>query len=187
MVNETKELWCPAVGYEGLYEVSNMGRVRSIFPDANGMRRERVLRSAIKKESGYIRLNLRKDGATHYHYAHVLILESWVCRRPNKQDADHIDGDRANNRLSNLRWLPRLINRSMPRNKNGNSRLNFMKLHGRPNGGDFKTPAKLNSEQVSEIKDLLSRGMRNVEIAKRFPVCKTNISKIKNGLTWKFV
>lgn len=93
------EMWKPVVGYEGLYEVSSHGRVKSIP-------RYRV-RGGIRKttnnvRSGYPCLPLRKDGKTKMRTVHSLVMEAFVGPRPTGLDVRHLDGDPANCHLDNL-------------------------------------------------------------------------------------
>src|SRR5699024_4528685 len=90
------ETWKPVVGYEGLYEVSNTGKVWSI-------RRGRVLRPR-KKSDGHLRVGLWKAGKGKEKYVHRLVLEVFVAPCPEGMECLHIDGNPENNRVDNLRW-----------------------------------------------------------------------------------
>jgi hypothetical protein len=107
-----QEVWQPVVGYEGLYEVSDLGRVRSLdrwLPCRDGQRqwhRGKVLKQ-LSNGNGYQGVslsNLCEGIKPKRMYAHSLVLESFVGPRPSGHQAAHGDGDRSNNRLSNLRW-----------------------------------------------------------------------------------
>lgn len=104
----TEERWLPVVGYEGLYEVSDLGRVKSLaryVRDRGGVRlvRERVLKSK-SQGFGYRTVMLCREGHRKTRTIHQLVLESFVGPRPEGMVACHGDGDPANNRRSNLRW-----------------------------------------------------------------------------------
>lgn len=114
-VNEStarNEAWRAVQGFEGLYKVSDLGRVRSL--DRTVVRRRygklipvrrvgRRLRFDLDKD-GYLRVRLYRDGVSLKVAAHVLVLESFVGPRPRGLEALHCDGNPANNALSNLRW-----------------------------------------------------------------------------------
>jgi NUMOD4 motif-containing protein/HNH endonuclease len=102
------EVWRPIPGYVGAYDVSNLGRVRSVDRVITRMTkrgpvparlRGRVLRTN-RTRGGYLTVTL--GGRTVY--VHALVLSTFVGPRPAGKQAAHWDGDRSNNRLGNLRW-----------------------------------------------------------------------------------
>jgi hypothetical protein len=102
------EQWRPVVGYEGLYEVSDLGRVRSLPRVAlrsNGVPytiRERVLRP--QRNSKHVNVTLYKDGVAQTPLVHRLVLAAFVGPCPPGQQARHWDDVGTNNTLSNLLW-----------------------------------------------------------------------------------
>lgn len=102
------EQWKPVLGWEGAYEVSNMGRVRSLdrtIAQRDGTSRfffGRILSQA--NMNGYRTVGLHMSGSETRRTVHRMVLESFVGKRPAGMQACHYDGDRANNKLSNLRW-----------------------------------------------------------------------------------
>ncbi|PIB80533.1 hypothetical protein CQY23_03060 [Mycobacterium celatum] len=90
--------WLPVVGYEGFYEVSSDGRVRSL------KRRFRILKQAVHPRGGYRQVTLAKNGHHRTHKVHRLVLEAFVGRCPPGFVGCHNDGDTSNNRADNLRW-----------------------------------------------------------------------------------
>ena len=105
------EQWRPVVGYEGLYEVSDQGNVRSVdraFVDGMGRTRRlrgRPLRAHINASNGRRMLQLKAPGRERLMTTiYPLVLEAFVGPRPPGMDACHNDGDRLNDRLENLRW-----------------------------------------------------------------------------------
>lgn len=103
------ESWKDVPGYEGLYVVSDLGRVKSIerFAKTKGgaLRRvgEKVL-AAQDNAAGYRHVRLCKDGVLTTLLLHCLILEAFVGPRPEGMEARHRDGVRSNNTLRNLVW-----------------------------------------------------------------------------------
>jgi hypothetical protein len=100
------ERWLPVVGYEDLYAVSDLGRVKSFhsrgrWKSASG---ERLLSVAYNKRSGYAHVALCRDGGQETRNVHTLVLEAFVGPRPDGMEARHLDGDPANCALSNLRY-----------------------------------------------------------------------------------
>lgn len=108
-ITATAEEWRDIPEWEGLYEVSNQGRVRSrdtLKIDSLGRPRKgrgKVL-SADIKPNGYVYVNLKDKPRKQRRYVHQLVLEAFVGPRPEGMEACHDNGDRADNRLENLRW-----------------------------------------------------------------------------------
>lgn len=99
------EEWRAIPGYEGIYEVSDLGRVRSLDRQSTAGRSLRGrIRAAAKDKGGYLRVPLHHGRAVRYTGAHRLVLEAFVGPCPPGMEACHNDGDPSNNALSNLRW-----------------------------------------------------------------------------------
>lgn len=133
------EKWLPIPGWEGAYEVSDMGRVRSldrIIVCKNGVRKPRkgrILRPA-PNYGGYLGVALCAYGKQVTRHIHVLMMEAFVGPRPEGMDICHKDDDPTGNRLDNLRYGTRAENiHDMIRN-GGNH--NMSKTHC-PRGHDF--------------------------------------------------
>lgn len=113
-MNATQEQWRPVIGYEGLYEVSNQGRVRSLDhftrgrSDSKRLIRGRVLRPA-PRPSGHLTVALGRSGGSKD--VHTLVATAFIGPRPDGMECCHYDGDPSNNRLENLRWDTRSANR----------------------------------------------------------------------------
>ena len=110
------EQWRPVVGYEGMYEVSDLGRVRSVervVPRGDGTYRiaERILKQGVTgRNLDRLVVNLYSDKPVK-HYVHHLVLEAFVGPRPPGMESCHWDDDPSNNRLENLRWDTMSANR----------------------------------------------------------------------------
>lgn len=103
------ERWLPVVGWEGLYEVSDLGRIRTVPRVVNGGRNSyKSITLKIKKQCstphGYPICGLSKNGKTKTFLTHRLVLEAFIGPRPDGMEACHFDGDKTNNKLANLRW-----------------------------------------------------------------------------------
>lgn len=119
------ERWAPVVGFEGFYEVSDLGRVRSLdrITTHKHRLRGRVLKVR-RLPTGRPRVSLARDGAITDAYPYRLVLEAFIGPCPPDMEALHWDDDADNNVLSNLRWGTRTDNmRDMSRNENGNAGL----------------------------------------------------------------
>ena len=90
------EEWRAVVGYEGKYEVSNLGQVRS---------RKLHTDLVLKQYPGtYKSIYLHKQGR-HYKLIHRLVAEAFIPNPDNKPQVNHIDGNKLNNNVSNLEWV----------------------------------------------------------------------------------
>jgi hypothetical protein len=105
-----QEKWLPIIGYEGLYEISNMGKVKSLpkqikLPNSISLLKERILMGACGKKSGYLTVKLSKNSITKTYYIHKLVSYHFIGICPNKYVVNHIDGNRKNNSLLNLEYV----------------------------------------------------------------------------------
>ena len=102
-----KEIWKDIKGYEGLYQVSNLGRIKSFNYWNQG--KIRILKLRFHKE-GYLIVSLNKNTKTKIKFVHRLIAEAFIPNPENKPEIDHINGIRDDNRIENLRWVTRKEN-----------------------------------------------------------------------------
>lgn len=102
------EEWRPVVGYEGLYEVSDWGRVRSL---PRKWAKGGMLKPTPNK-LGYLQVYLYKNGKKETRKVHILVMLAFVDRCPDGCEVDHIDWNPKNNRLDNLRYIPAKENAS---------------------------------------------------------------------------
>ena len=103
------EEWRPVLGYEGLYEVSNTGIVRSVDRYVkNGHSSYRLHKgkviSLLKGEYGYIQVNLYYNGKNYKKYVHRLVAEAFLPNPDNLPQINHKDEDKTNNNVTNLEW-----------------------------------------------------------------------------------
>ncbi len=101
-MNDTPERWLPLPGYEGLYDVSDHGRVRSWHPwRSHPVPRER---SQYVRPDGHMGVGLNKNGVQWSAKVHLLVMSAFVGPRPDGMETRHLDGDPANNVLPNLAY-----------------------------------------------------------------------------------
>ena len=94
------EQWKPIIGYEGKYEVSSYGRVKSLKRQGAN---ERILKQQLRNH-GYLRVSLSKKNVPTDKLVNRLVLESFVGKCPDGMETYHVDSNPINNRLENLRW-----------------------------------------------------------------------------------
>jgi len=101
-VEDLGQTWLPVVGYEGLYEASDQGLIRRIGK-ARGATRGRILKAPLDSR-GYPQVNLCKNGKRLHTVVHIIIATAFYGPCPEGLECRHLDGNRANNKASNLKW-----------------------------------------------------------------------------------
>jgi hypothetical protein len=180
------EKWKPVEGYCGFYEVSSLGKVRSVprkITRKNGYPQTfagGVLGQRFKKEKngrdGYLQVRLSLNGVGKTVPVHRLVATAFHGSQPKGCEVNHIDGIKANNSATNLEWVTRQQNRT----------------HAIQNGlavfvsGSKSGTAKLSEADVAQIRRLYSTGKyRQVDLAKQFGVIQITISRVVRGVTWQ--
>lgn len=105
------ETWVDIKGYEGIYQVSNFGNVKSLSRlkfcgknTAKGTKyKEKILKNNIGGH-GYLRVNLWKDNICKMMKVHTIVANTFIPNPDNKRTVNHIDGNKLNNNVSNLEW-----------------------------------------------------------------------------------
>lgn len=112
------EEWRPVVGYEGLYEVSNLGRVKALERSVKSHNQvcefyrtypERLI-SMHRLDRNYYQVFICKDGVSKGYLIHRLVAEAFIPNPENKPEVNHKDRNPANNCVSNLEWVTKLEN-----------------------------------------------------------------------------
>lgn len=176
------EIWKPIKGYEGYYEVSNLGRVKALKRTVNKGKCHRTWEEHYLKyapdKCGYIRLALAKDGINKTFKVHRLVADAFIDNPDNKEEVNHIDGDRQNNRVENLEWCTRSEN-IIHAYKNGLIKLKT---------GENNPSSKLTWEEVNYIRKVYiprHKEYGTIPLSKRFNVHKKTISRIVRNEVWK--
>ena len=172
------ERWKPVVGFEGLYEVSDHGRVRNVRPvRQNGTWPGRIVAGSLRKK-GYRGVCLCKQGKQYSRDVQRLVGEAFLGPLPNGLQTDHIDGNKADSRLSNLQYVTGLEN----------MRNSYEpQFHRHVPRGEEHPNAKLTEAEVVAIKEGLRQGLKAKELAARYGVERVTISAIKGGRLWRHV
>lgn len=164
------EIWKIIDGTSGRYSVSSCGKVRANWgdiPQRNLVSRVRIERvsvlSAYLHTTGYWRINL---GRKNRYYVHRLVAAAHIPNPQNKPYVDHIDGDRTNNHVSNLRWVTGKENALY-----GGDR------HGFAGQIAAAKSAAVHPSRALEYKKLLSAGLSLREIARRYNTSHSSISR----------
>lgn len=168
------EEWRPVVGFEGLYEVSSLGRVRSLPREASGRLYGGKLRALRPRGDGYVVVNLSAYNVVRVVYVHTLVLEAFVGSCPAGMEACHDDNNRANNVLSNLRWDTPVANQE------------DRKRHGTYICGEQVFGVKLTADQVRQIRNLRAV-VPSSRVAEGFGVSRSLVKAVWNRRVWKHV
>lgn len=100
-----QEVWKDIEGYEGLYQVSNLGRVKSLERvKPNGQCVPEKNKTPCLKGNGYLALQLYKDGKPKNYYIHRLVADHFIPNLEGKETVNHINGNKQNNSADNLEW-----------------------------------------------------------------------------------
>lgn len=170
---ERLEQWRPVVGYEGRYEVSDQGRVRSLQVTLKCAHLTRTFPGKVLKawDNGTGALIVSMIGKTHT--VHKLVAAAFIGPRPEGTEVAHNDGNATNNAVSNLRYATKHENEA------------DKVRHGTATRGERCPWAKLTAEQVAEIRSLSESGARQKDIAAMYGVSTATVHGIKAGRKWK--
>lgn len=156
-----KEEWRAVTGYEGLYEVSNLGNIINV-------KRNRLLRPGYVY--GYQSVSLSKHNIRCTKRLHRLIAKAFIPNPENKPAVNHIDGNKANNAVSNLEWVTD--------KENTHHAMSLGTMHS----GERSGSAKLKIEDVLFIR---ASNISHSKLAKMYNVHQANILSIVKRKSWK--
>lgn len=169
---EPGERWLPVVEYEGLYKVSDLGRVW-------GVRRKGAAGALLKpaRQSAHswahTTVALCRDGEQRSRLVHQLVLEAFVSPRPLGMDALHGPGGALDNRLVNLSW-------GTPSKNMGPDKIR----DGTIPWGERSASAKLTAETVMECRRRYAAGESQRALAREFGVHQSTVSLAITGVNW---
>lgn len=175
------EIWKDAVGWEGEYEVSNIGRVRSKsrYVKQNYWREGKILITCISK-LGYEQVPLRTKRMSKNTSIHRLVAQAFIPNPENKPEVNHLDNNRSNNKVENLEWVTKSENLQYSYKTKGRDNVNYMK-------GEQVKAAKLKEKDIIEIRKMYAENIKIKEISE---IYKVGISAIHNIITrkrWKHI
>lgn len=177
------EQWLPIKGYEGLYEVSNTGKIKALYRrvDKGKCHRtwdEHLLKYALDNR-GYFRTNLSKDGVNKTVKVHRVVAQTFIPNPEEKSTVNHIDGNKQNNHVDNLEWATLSEQQKHAYSKGLNS-----------NCCEHNPSHKLTTSDIEWIrKHYVARHelYGAVALAKKFNVHRKTIGRITNHQSWKEV
>lgn len=180
-----KEVFKNVIGYEGLYQISNYGNIKSF------KRIDVAILKPIKDSCGYLGGAFYKNRIRKQYILHRLVAEAFIPNPLNKRTVNHIDGNKLNNHVSNLEWntdsenqnhairtglkLPVIVTEENKRKCSERSK------------GEKNNSAKLTEQQVIKIKTQIALGVALTCIARTYKISIPTISAIKTGRLWKHI
>lgn len=169
------EIWRDTPGYEGFYQVSDTGKIKSI-PRTDRVGRSspgRMMALAVNKRWGRLQVSLWKNGRGRTWKVHTLVALAFLGPQPKDMDVNHRDGNKLNNCASNLEYVTR------KENIHHACAMGLIDKRGEKHHG-----AKLAEEDVIAIRAAHADGAKGVELAAQYGVAKSQISRIVNGTRW---
>ena len=179
------EIWKDIPDYEGLYQVSNLGKIKGLERKSpmpcNGINAKRrrigkiLLPSGAKNKKGYYHLSLYCKGSKTNHTVHRLIASAFIPNPENKPQINHKNGIKTDNRIGNLEWCT----------------LQENMIHATNNGlrarGEKITTSKLTEKDVLEIRNLNTQGHESKKLANQFNVYASTINRIISRKAWRHI
>lgn len=163
------EIWKNIEGYEGCYQVSNLGRVKSLGRKRRATTRrghefyidtpERILTNI--EVRGYERVTLCKKGKNKYHKIHRLVIGAFTPNIDGKSYVNHIDENKLNNNVTNLEWVT-----------SSENRIAYAK--DKPK----KTYRRITDDDIIKIKYLFSKGVSKLSISKELNISERVVGRV---------
>lgn len=170
-------IWKQIKGYEGYYEVSNDGQVKSL--KRYGLRRETLILANLTTKKGYKYVSLSRDGVATRFKVHRLVATAFLENKSHFLEINHKDFNKANNAVGNLEWCTYKYNREHAR------------INGKLKGSNGKSPRGENHRDAvfteKIVRHIRSSNERNADIARKYKVNPSSISHIRTYRTWKHV
>lgn len=161
MLCDKEEEWRDIKGYEGRYQVSNKGRVKTVDRyKSDGRHQPEAIRKTELDRHGYEFALLYNENGYKRHSVHVLVANVFIPNDDNKPQINHIDGNKINNNLNNLEWCTASENQ----------------LHARKIGlavsryGDDNTSTKVPDSSIKEMRRLRNNGFTLQQLADKYSV-----------------
>jgi hypothetical protein len=181
-----KEEWRDIRGFEGLYQASNLGRIRSIDHTARARANKtrtvkgRILKPTVSHGLTYRTVSFWVEVKQERFYVHRLVATAFVPNPHGYLTVNHKDENKENNSARNLEWCTHAQNMA-------HAATHKLMKGNSISKGEQNHQSKLTDTQVSEIKRRLSIGESCQCISRDYPVGKSAIGEIKRGRSWRHV
>ena len=161
-----KELWHDIIGFDGFYQVSNLGRIKN--------KKGKILKPYL--QNGYLRVGLYKDKKIKSIYIHRLVATAFIPKIKDKNIINHKDGNKLNNNVQNLEWC----NYS----ENNQHAYKYKLKIAKPLFGDKSPHHKLTNKDIQYIR--ANWDYNTKDLANKFNITTTHIRRIIKNECWKF-
>lgn len=170
--------WRDVVGFEDAYQVSAYGQIKAKQKitwngKCDATRKEKILK-LYKQKNGYMMINLKRNGKIKHALIHRIVADAWIPNTTNKPTVNHIDGDKANNTVSNLEWCT-----------HSEQNIHASKLGLKKFTGENHSRHKLKESQVIMIRYLNQNGLKINH--NDYGVSKITIKDVINRKSWKHI
>ena len=156
----------PVKEFEGIYQISNKGKMRS---------KSLKVRKLSCDNNGYVNVSLYDNGFKYATKMHRLVAIHFIENVDNKPCINHKNGIKTDNRVENLEWC------TYSENTNHAILTGLLKIKG----GGQSHKAKLTDSQVTEIYEMLKKGLKSTYIESHFKISQAHVAKIKSGRYFK--
>ena len=179
------EIWKPISGYEGFYEVSNLGRIRSLERnvECSDGRKRKIKDRTLKGSSysgGYSGVTLHKDGCAKFVNIHRIVAEAFVPNPLEKEEVNHKDENPSNNHASNLEWVTCKENINYG-TRTERARKAIVKAQGRA-----VRQLSIDGELVAEYESLSAACNATGTHVSNITKCAKGAYKTAGGYIWKY-
>jgi hypothetical protein len=172
------EEWKAISGYDGIYEISSFGRVKSLSRVVYYGKRSRITKSIIMKPSshrqGYELVSLSINNKRKTFLVSRLVAFEFISNPRELKEVNHIDGNKENNRVDNLEWV------TAKENVNHSFRIGLHKSRR----GEGNSNSKLSLKNVIEIRKMLKNKTKHSAIAKKYQISKSLVGQIGRNIIW---
>lgn len=179
-MRKQEEIWKDITGYEGYYQVSNYGFIKSLErKDRLGRVVKEKIRKSCKNNPGYLFVPLSKEGKAKNGSIHRLVAQAFIPNPENKPEVNHKNGIKTDNRVQNLEW-------STPKENIEHSYLLGLQSSKK---GEKSGNCKLTEKQVLAIRRLhrMNPKFSRVKVAKKLNYSSNTISNILSKKIWKHI